>query len=77
MSKITRRGFGTLLAASAAGAQQSGNRPAPGTWTRPLVPETPAFSGPLEFTRKPVAPKAEPFPMTQVRLLPGSVYHDA
>jgi len=66
-----------MLVASAAGAQQSSNRPAPGTWTRPLVPDTPAFPGPLEFSRKPVAPGAEPFPMSQVRLLSGSVYHDA
>jgi uncharacterized protein len=43
---------------------------------RRLVPDNPPFEGPIEFTRKDVAAQAEPFPMTQVRLLP-SVYIDA
>jgi DUF1680 family protein len=43
---------------------------------RRLVPDTPPFEAPLEFTRKDVPARAEPFPMTQVRLLP-SVYIDA
>jgi DUF1680 family protein len=37
----------------------------------------PPFDGPLEFKRHAIVPKAEPFPIPQVRLLPGSVYHDA
>ena len=44
---------------------------------RPLVPEVPPFSGPLTFTANRVVPRVEPFPMTQVRLLPGTVFHDA
>jgi DUF1680 family protein len=75
MKNVTRRGF---LAASAAApnllAQQ---RTAPGNFDRPLAPETPPFDGPLVFSRNDVARKAEPFPMAQVRLLPGSAYHDA
>src|SRR5262249_3430483 len=31
----------------------------------------------LEFRRQHVTPKAEPFPMSRVRLFPGSAYHDA
>ena len=79
---LSRRTFGTLLAATgpaaaALSAQQNQAPPAPGNFRRPLAPETPAFEGPLEFTRRNVSPRAEPFPMPQVRLLPGSVYHDA
>ena len=44
---------------------------------RPLVPEVPPFSEPLKFTAKRVVPRVEPFPMSQVRLLPGTVFHDA
>src|SRR5262249_37682028 len=29
-----------------------------------------------QFTMRPIAMRAEPFPMTQVRLLPNNVYHD-
>ncbi len=82
-----RRKFLGALASTAAlpavAAQQqpaappSTDRPAPGTFRRPLVPDTPPFEGPLEFARHPVALRAEPFPMAQVRLLPGSVFHDA
>ena len=35
------------------------------------------FDGPIEFTRKDVAPKVRPFKMSQVRLLEGSMFHDA
>jgi DUF1680 family protein len=52
-------------------------RPAPGSWRRPLAPDTPAFEAPLEFNRADVSPKAAPFPMAQVRLLPHSVFHDS
>jgi len=81
---LTRRHFGALcLAGAATGlvAQEAPNaaptRPAPGSFQRPLVPDTPAFDGPLEFTRRDVVPRAQPFPMSQVRLLPNSVYFDS
>jgi len=87
----SRRGFAQVLAASCAGvpagvpallAQQSSqtpppDRPAPGNFRRPMVPDAPPFEGPLTFTRKNVSPRVEPFAMAQVRLLPGSVYHDS
>ena len=80
--QLSRRTFAALLAASgpavaAADGQQNPAPPAPGNFQRPLAPDTPAFEGPLEFARKIVTPKAEPFPMAAVRLLPDSVYHDA
>ncbi len=80
--ELSRRRFGALLAATgpaaaALTAQQNPPPATPGNFRRPLAPETPAFEAPLEFTRKIVAPRAEPFPMPQVRLLPGSTYHDA
>jgi DUF1680 family protein len=78
---VTRRHFTALLTASAAASQQSPSadppRQAPGNFNRPLVPDTPPFEGKLEFTANHIPAKARPFPMTQVRLLPGSVYHDA
>jgi hypothetical protein len=80
-NNLSRRGFGALLAAtvpaaSALAAQQT-QAPAPGNFRRPLAPDTPAFEGSLEFTRSDVSPKAEPFPMHQVRLLPNSIFYDA
>ncbi len=81
-----RRAFVGAMATAAAlpatsqqqsASPQNGNTPAPGVNRRPLVPDTPPFEGPLEFTRRSVALRVEPFPMTQVRLLPGSVFHDA
>ena len=76
-----RRGFITSLASAAAAipavaAQQPGTA-APAVPSRPLVPDTPPFENPLEFSRCPVVPKAEPFPMVQVKLLPNSIFHDA
>ena len=66
--QLSRRTFAALLAASgpavsAAEGQQRPAPPAPGNFQRPLAPDTPAFEGPLEFARKIVTPKAEPFPM--------------
>src|SRR4051794_10128859 len=58
-------------------ARQTPTPPGPGNFKRPLAPDTPAFEGPLEFSRRDVARRAEPFPMAQVRLLPGSVYFNA
>jgi DUF1680 family protein len=54
-------------------AQQPDYVPPP----RPLLSEAPPFAGPLTFARQPVAPSVEPFPMPQVRLLPGTVFHDS
>ena len=84
-SRISRREFGARLAAGAAlglpaadrilaaNPQQPDYVPPP----RPLVPEVPPFSEPLKFTAKRMVPRVEPFPMSQVRLLPGTVFHDA
>ena len=81
---VSRRDFGAALAAAATAALAQQNTqptntapPAPGNFRRQLVPESAAFEGKIEFARKDVAPKAEPFPMAQVRLTPGSVYSDA
>jgi DUF1680 family protein len=85
---VSRRNFGAILAASGAAvpalvAQVNSpqQNPAPPTTPeaprRPLVPDTPPFEGKLDFTRNVVSLKAEPFPMTQVRLLPGSIYYNA
>lgn len=84
----SRRGFAGALAASGAAmsalAQQTpqtppdpSTRPAPGNFRRPMVPDTPLFDGPLEFTRRNIPPKVEAFAMSQVRLLPGNVFHDS
>lgn len=86
-STLTRRRFGVLAAAGAAATalvakevQQpnaASTRLAPGSFERPLVPDTPAFDGPLEFTRRDVAPRVQAFPMSQIRLLPNNVYFDS
>jgi len=84
-SRISRREFGVVLAAGAAlplsaAGQGSQTSPQPPDYVpppRPLVAEVPPFSGTLAFTSKPVAPRVEAFPMSQVRLLPGTVFHDA
>jgi uncharacterized protein len=41
------------------------------------TPPPEPFEAPIQFARKFAPVKARPFPMTQVRLLPGSMYHDA
>jgi DUF1680 family protein len=92
--RLSRREFGTLVAAFGAGVpalvaqqqpqqnaqanpqQQSAAAQAAQRRRRRMVPDTPPFEGTLEFNRKDVPAKAQPFPMKQVRLLP-SVYHDA
>ncbi len=81
---VSRREFSALIAAGGAvpliAAEQeipNKERPAPGNFRRPLVPDTPVFENDLSFTRKDIAAKAEPFPMTQVRLLPGTIYYNA
>lgn len=79
---LSAAGFASAIAAQepdagASSRQQDSPRPAPGSWRRPLVPDTPAFEGPLEFRRSDVPLRAAPFPMGQVRLLPNSVYYDS
>ena len=68
MQGLNRRGFAAVLAASgvaaAAPPQPPPRRSAP-------PPEVPPFQAPLEFTRKDVPARVHPFPMTQVKLLPG------
>ena len=84
-SRISRREFGVRVAAGAAlqlpgtqrDLQPSPQQPDYVPPPRPLVPEVPPFSGSLEFTAKRVMPRVEPFPMSHVRLLPGTVFHDA
>ena len=80
---MRRRDFTAIIAASPAllaqntSAQNTSPAPNPAPpQGRGRPAEVPPFQSPLEFTRKDVAPKAEPFPMTQVRLLP-SVFADA
>jgi uncharacterized protein len=87
LPKMNRRGFATLIASASAAApalaaqqtssQQAPTPAAPPAQRRNLVSDTPPFEGTLDFTSKPVAPRAEPFPMKQVRLLPNNVYADA
>jgi DUF1680 family protein len=76
---ITRRGFGTVVAAAAGAAtgmaQQTNN--VPSLPRRNLAPDTPAFAGPLEFAFKRVPLRIEPFPTQHVRLLADSSYGEA
>jgi DUF1680 family protein len=86
-ASLPRRTFAATLACASAGAlvaqqvpqapAEPQARPAPGNFQRPMVPDTPPFDGPLEFTRQNVPPKVEAFTLSQVRLLPGSVFHDS
>jgi hypothetical protein len=78
-SNITRRGFAAILGATGAAAaqQQPAGPPNPNTSLQPQQPrqgtleEVPPFKAPIQFARKDVAPKVQPFPITQVRLLPS------
>jgi uncharacterized protein len=85
VNQLSRREFGSLVAAGAAlpmlvapqnpsQTRQPDGTPPP---QRRLVPEAPPFDANLAFSLKSVALRAEPFPMTQVRLLPNSVYYEA
>src|SRR5690242_21113790 len=71
-------GAGAMLADQAnppaAQPSQNANTSAQNTSTparRSIPPEAPPFGESLEFRRKPVEPKVQTFPMTDVRLLPG------
>jgi DUF1680 family protein len=70
MPKLTRRGFGTLMAATPLAAAAA---PPP---QRGPAPEVPPFEAPIEFTRRDVAPQVQPFPLGAARLLAGP-FHDA
>lgn len=86
--RLNRRKFAAVLAGTGAAAPmllaQQATPPNPNTAVQqqqqqrrqPPV-EIKPFDGPIEFSRKDVAVKAKPFDMMQVRLLPGSIYHDA
>jgi uncharacterized protein len=90
--RLNRRKFAAVIAGTGAAApvvlaQQTtppAGAPNPNTAVqqqqqrRAVAPvEVMPFDGALEFSRKDVPAKAQPFPMTQVRLLPGSMFHDA
>jgi DUF1680 family protein len=85
-SGISRRGFGAALAGVSAIAQQASAQQAPAQPQAPAAPapprrqtpppDVPPFEPPLEFTRKDAPIKVQPFPLSQVRLLPG-IYKDA
>src|SRR5208282_4721094 len=77
---LSRRSFAAALTAGPLLAQQT---PAPAPAPPPAneqrhgtAPEVPPFQTTIEFKRRDVPAKAQPFPMTQVRLLPGP-FHDA
>src|SRR3954452_585862 len=85
--RLNRRRFAGILAAAGAAAPSIlGQEPSPSVPSqrprrgpnsilapqqRGTVPEAPPFREPLTFTRSDIAPKVEPFPMTQVRVLGG------
>src|SRR6266487_4992330 len=88
IKRLSRREFGGVVAAGAAlpmlvapqnppptpPTRQPDGTPPP---QRRLVPDAPPFDAHLEFALTPVALRAEPFPMAQVRLLPNNLYYDA
>ncbi len=79
MTRLSRRNFGAILAASGAAiptfAQQPVQQP-PQQPPRGPRPEVLPFDGPIEFTRQDVALKIEPFPMHQVTVT-GGMFKDA
>lgn len=83
LRRISRRGFTALFAAAPVTIAQQQQAPlqttppaeAPNANTsqqrRGTIPEVPPFQEPLSFTRQPVSPRVQPFPMSQVRVLSG------
>jgi hypothetical protein len=65
---LSRRGFTAALALAQTAAAQPPRSGPP--------PEAKPFEGTIEFARRDVPAKAEPFPLSRVRLLPG-IYQDA
>lgn len=80
-SNLTRRSFATVVAAAVPAILAQQPQPQPQQQAGPgnpnpqqrqgTMPEVPPFQAPLEFKRKDVPAKVHPFPMAQVRLLPG------
>src|SRR5580704_18471288 len=70
---LSRRSFAAAFAASPLLAQQTTPAPAPpaNEQRHGTTPEVAPFQATIEFTRRDVPAKVQPFPMTQVRLLPG------
>jgi DUF1680 family protein len=68
MQGLNRRGFAAVLAASGVAAAAP---PQPPPRRSGPPPEVPPFQAPLEFARQDVPARVRPFPMTQVKLLPG------
>jgi hypothetical protein len=81
-SAMTRRSFTAALTAVPLAAQQApapappSPAPASNDQREGTLPESAPFQAELTFTRRDVAAKVRPFPMAQVRLLPGP-FHDA
>jgi hypothetical protein len=69
MKGLNRRGFAVALASGVAAPRLLAQ--APPTRRSGPPPEVPPFQAPIEFTRKDVPARVHPFPMTQVKLLPG------
>jgi DUF1680 family protein len=79
---VSRRSFAALVAgAGVVAAQQTPPQTPIGQLPPPLLGQEPRIPDPFdfipEFKRKDVPAKTRPFAMTQVRLLPGSMFHDA
>src|SRR6266567_1971826 len=78
---LSRRNFAVALATAPALLAQQATQPPPASAPNPNTsqqrrgpaPEVPPFEAPIQFTRKDVPAKVQPFPMTQVKLLP-SIY---
>ena len=66
INRVTRRSFAALAAGAGVAMAQRRDQPVPDP-----------FDAPIEFARKDVVAKAHAFAMTQVRLLPGSMFYDA
>jgi DUF1680 family protein len=78
-NKFTRRTLGAVVAAPVLLAQQQPAPPPNPNTSAPRrgpAPEVPPFQEPLTFIRQDVPAKVQPFPMTQVKLLP-SAYTEA
>jgi len=76
---LSRRAFaaGMAMAPAAIGQQPAAPPPNPDTsQQRGTMAAIPPFEGPLEFHRRDVPLKVQPFPMSQVRLQPGA-FQDA
>ena len=71
---LSRRGFAATLAAAPVLLAQE-QAPAANEERDGTVPDIPSFQSPLIFTLNKGSARAEPFPMTQVRLLAGP-FHD-